>query len=135
MIYIAALILGFVSGLRTFTSIAVLLLARGGLWGIVAAVAAVGEYVADLMPWIPPRTKLPSIVLRPLSGAFVGYLFSVMHGANGLIGAVGGVIGALAGTFGGYSARLWLVEKIGSIPAGLAEDIIAILIALVVVTR
>jgi uncharacterized membrane protein len=135
MIYIAALILGFVSGLRTFTSIAVLLLARGGLWGIVAAVAAVGEYVADLMPWIPPRTKLPSIVLRPLSGAFVGYLFSVMHGANGLIGAVGGVIGALAGTFGGYSARLWLVEKIGSIAAGLAEDIIAILIALVVVTR
>lgn len=135
MIYIAALILGFVSGLRAFTSIAVLLLARGGLWGIVAAVAAVGEYVADLMPSIPPRTKLPSIVVRPLSGAFVGYLFCVMHGASGLIGAVGGVIGALAGTFGGYSARLWLAEKIGDIPAGLAEDVIAILVALVVVTR
>lgn len=135
MIYIAALLLGFVSGLRTFTSIAVVLLSRGGVWGIVAAVAAVGEYVADVMPWIPPRTKLPSIVVRPLSGAFVGYLFSVMHDANGLIGAVGGVIGALAGTFGGYAARLWLIERIGNIPAALAEDVIAILIALLIVLR
>ena len=135
MIYVAALVLGVVSGLRTFTSIAVLLLSRGGAWGIVAAIAAVGEYAADLMPWIPPRTKLPSIVVRPLSGAFVGYLFCTMHGASGVIGSVGGVIGALAGTYGGYAARVSLAEKIGAIPAGLAEDVIAILIALIVVTR
>lgn len=135
MIYVAALVLGVVSGLRALTSIAVLLLYRGGFWGIVAGIAALGEYVADLMPWIPSRTKLPSIVVRPLSGAFVGYLFCTMHGASGIIGAVGGVIGALAGTYGGYAARIALAEKIGALPAGLAEDVIAILIAVLVVTR
>ena len=40
-----ALGLGFVSGLRTFTPVAAVMLVRGGLWGIVLAVAAVGEYV------------------------------------------------------------------------------------------
>ena len=39
-----ALGLGFVSGLRTFTPVAAVLLVRGGIWGIVLAVAALGEY-------------------------------------------------------------------------------------------
>ncbi|GAC1393054.1 MAG: hypothetical protein NVSMB31_11940 [Vulcanimicrobiaceae bacterium] len=133
MIYLIALGLGFVSGLRTFTSIAVLLLSRGGIWGIITAVAAVGEYVVDLMPWVPSRTKMPSIIVRPLSGAFVGYLFSTMHGGSGLIGGVGGVIGALAGTFGGHAARLWAIDRIGAFPAGLAEDLVAIGIAVLLV--
>ncbi|MDP9018733.1 MAG: hypothetical protein M3N19_10475 [Candidatus Eremiobacteraeota bacterium] len=130
MIYLIALGLGFVSGLRTFTSIAALLLVRGGTWGIVACIAALGEYVIDLMPWVPSRTAMPSIIVRSLSGAFVGYLFATMHGASGLIGGVGGVIGAIAGTFGGHSVRLWAIDRIGAIPAGLAEDLIAIGIAI-----
>ena len=135
MIYLAALILGFVSGLRTMTSLAVLLLARGGVWGIVATVAAVGEYIVDLIPGVPGRTKLPSIVVRPVSGFIAGYLLAAMNGATGLIGGIGGVIGALAGTFGGYSARLWAIEQLGAIPAGLAEDVIAIAIAYIVVFK
>ena len=39
-----ALGLGFVSGLRTFTPVAAVMLVRGVIWGIVLAVAAVGEY-------------------------------------------------------------------------------------------
>jgi hypothetical protein len=35
-----ALGLGFVSGLRTFTPVAAVLLVRGGIWGIVLAVVA-----------------------------------------------------------------------------------------------
>src|SRR6476619_565181 len=35
-----ALGLGFVSGLRTFTPVAAVMLVRGGIWGIVLAVAA-----------------------------------------------------------------------------------------------
>ena len=46
-----ALGLGFVSGLRTFTPVAAMLLVRGGIWGIVLAVAAVGEYVWDVLPY------------------------------------------------------------------------------------
>lgn len=134
MIYIAALVLGFVCGLRVFTGLAVLMLSRGGLWGIVLGVAALGEYVADLMPWIPPRTKMPSIIVRPVSGFIAGHLYGTMHGADGVVAGIGGLIGALVGTFSGYSARIWLIEKIGNIPAGLAEDVIAILTALLVVS-
>src|SRR6476469_8937036 len=36
-----ALGLGFVSGLRTFTPVAAVMLVRGGIWGIVLAIAAV----------------------------------------------------------------------------------------------
>ena len=45
-----ALGLGFVSGLRTFTPVAAVMLVRGSIWGIVMAVAAVGEYVVDVLP-------------------------------------------------------------------------------------
>ena len=43
-----ALGIGFVSGLRTFTPVAAVLLVRGGIWGIVMTAAAVGEYVVDV---------------------------------------------------------------------------------------
>ncbi len=59
--------IGFVSGLRAFTGLAALALTRGGVWGIVLSIVAIGEYVADALPNIPPRTGLPSIVLRPLT--------------------------------------------------------------------
>jgi uncharacterized membrane protein len=51
-----ALGLGFVSGLRTFTPVAAVLL-RGGIWGIVLAVATVGKYVWDVLPNTPSRTQ------------------------------------------------------------------------------
>jgi hypothetical protein len=38
---ILALGLGFVSGLRTFTPVAAVMLVHGGIWGIILAVAAV----------------------------------------------------------------------------------------------
>ena len=55
-----ALGLGFVSGLRTFTPVAAVMLVRGGIWGIVLAVAAVGEYVVDVLlksPFEPGANK------------------------------------------------------------------------------
>jgi uncharacterized membrane protein len=52
-----ALGLGLVSGLRTFTPVAAVMLVRGGIWGIVLAVAAVGEYVVDVLPNTPSRTS------------------------------------------------------------------------------
>ncbi len=74
MIFFAALMLGLAAGLRTFTAPAMLYLWRGGVVGIVLAVVALGEYIADTLPQIPPRTALPSIILRPLSGAFCGWM-------------------------------------------------------------
>jgi uncharacterized membrane protein len=131
-----ALGIGFVSGLRTLTSLAALALARGaGVWGIVLAVAAVGEYVADASPKIPSRTALPSIVVRPVSGAVAGWFISAWHGGSPIGGAIVGAIGALLGTYGGHAARAAAIAKIGAIPAAVAEDLVAIGLAVLLVTR
>ena len=127
--------IGFVSGLRAVTSLAALLLVRGGLWGYVLALGAIGEYVADASPWIPSRTAFPSIVVRPLSGAIAGWLLVQMHGGTAWIGALAGIVGALAGTYGGHAARLAAIARIGALPAALTEDAIAIGLAALIVTR
>ena len=73
--------LGFVSGLGTFTPVAAVLLVRGGIWGIVLAVAAVGEYVVDVLPNTPSRTQAMGLSARVVSGAFVGWmaLLDLLH--------------------------------------------------------
>jgi uncharacterized membrane protein len=127
--------IGIVSGLRAFTSLAALMLVRGGLPGIVLAVAAVGEYVADALPKIPSRTAFPSIVVRPVSGGIAGWLIAAPHGGSPTVGAIAGVIGALAGTYGGHAARVAAIGKIGAIPAAIAEDLVAIGLAALLVLR
>jgi uncharacterized membrane protein len=131
-----ALGIGFVSGLRAMTSLAALALSRGiGIWGIVLGVAAIGEYVADASPKIPSRTALPSIVVRPLSGAIAGWFIAAWHGGSPVAGAIVGAIGALIGTYGGHAARVAAIEKIGALPAAIAEDVVAIALAALLVTR
>ena len=127
--------IGFVSGLRAFTSLAALALVRGGVWGIVLAVAALGEYVADASPKIPSRTAFPSIVVRPVSGGIAGWLITATHGGSPAVGVVLGVIGALAGTYAGHAARSSAIARIGAIPAAVAEDVVSIALAALLVTR
>jgi uncharacterized membrane protein len=45
------------------------------------------------------------------------------------------VIGALAGTYGGHAARIAAIARIGAIPAAVAEDVVAIALAALIVTR
>jgi uncharacterized membrane protein len=63
-----ALGLGFVSGLRTFTPVAAVLLVRGGILGIILAVAAAGEYVVDVLPNTPSRTQAMGLSARSSAG-------------------------------------------------------------------
>ena len=134
-IRLLAFAIGFVSGLRAFTSLAAVALARGGVWGWVLAVVALGEYVADAMPRIPSRTRLPSIVVRSLSGAIAGWLVAAGHGGSTADGAALGIVGALAGTYGGHAARTVAIARIGALPAAIAEDVVAIALAALVVIR
>ena len=101
-----ALGLGFVSGLRTFTPVAAVMLVRGGIWGIVLAVAAVGEYVVDVLPNTPSRTQAMGLSARVVSGAFVGWMIATMHDGSGMFGAIAGIAGAVIGTYAGHAARL-----------------------------
>ena len=131
-----ALAIGFVSGLRTFTSLAALSLSRGiALPGIILGIGALGEYVADASPKIPSRTAFPSIVVRPVSGAIAGWFITAWHGGSPVAGAVAGAVGALIGTYGGHAARSAAIEKIGGVPAAIAEDVVAIALAVLIVSR
>lgn len=114
---------------------AAVLLGRGGLWGIVTAVAAAGEYVADVLPKTPSRTQPVGLAARIISGAFVGWTIVSIHGGPALAGAVAGVVGAVIGAFGGHAARLAAMARIGSYPAAILEDLIAIGLAAFIVTR
>jgi uncharacterized membrane protein len=120
----AALLFGIVAGLRVFTGEAVFFAFRGGVAGIVFPIFAVGEYIADALPWMMARTQLfPSFTLRVFSGAFMGFV------VGRIMGAVLGVIGAVIGTLYGYRARMAAIKSIGAIPAAIVEDVIAIAIA------
>jgi uncharacterized membrane protein len=135
VVLLLALAIGFVSGLRTFTSLAAIFLVRGGVWGYVLGVCAIGEYVADTMPWIPSRTMPPSVVIRSVSGAIAGWLVTTAQGESAIAGAIAGIIGALLGTFGGHAARVAAIARIGALPAAILEDAVAIALAAFVVTR
>ena len=131
---ILAFILGVVAGLRVFTGVGVWFLHSNGLWRILAPIAALGEYVADAMPWIPARTTIfPSVILRTISGGFAGWLVSGRMGGSVIAAIAVGVVGAVIGTFGGYSVRIWLIDRIGAVPAAIVEDVIAIALAVGVV--
>jgi uncharacterized membrane protein len=117
----AALLFGIVAGLRVLTAEAVFFGLRAqGAARIVFPVCALGEYVVDLLPMTPARTHVGSVLLRTASGAFMGHI------AAGIPGAALGIIGALAGTYGGYRARMAGIAKIGTVPAAVIEDILAI---------
>jgi uncharacterized membrane protein len=134
-----AFAIGISSGLRTMTAPAAVLLARGGsVWGIAGIVVGLGalaEYVVDLLPSTPARTRPAGLVVRVISGAFVGWAIAGQHGGNGTAGAVAGVIGALIGAYGGHAARVAAIASIGGVPAALVEDAVAIALAVFVVTR
>jgi uncharacterized membrane protein len=135
-LYLSALALGLVAGLRTFTAPAAVFLARGGIAGIVLACVALGELIADKLPKIPARTSPPALIARIVSGGFVGWYFiSSSDGGSAILGAGLGVVGALIGAFGGVRVRRFAIDRIGAIPAALCEDAIAIGLAAFVVTR
>jgi uncharacterized membrane protein len=134
-ILLLGLCLGFVSGLRTFTPLAAVLLRRGSAWGIVLSVAAVAEYVVDAMPNTPARTGAVGFTARVISGALGGWLIVTTHGGAGMPGAIAGIIGAVIGTYAGYAMRCEAIKRIGTYPAAIVGDLIAIGLAALIVTR
>lgn len=124
---LAALLLGLLAGLRTFTPPAVLWLLRHGspLAWIFGAFALL-EYVGDLNPRVPARTHPLGLVARAASGAFCGWAFAASAGASAVAGAAIGALAAIAGAYLGLAARTRAVRTIGRVPAALLEDCIAL---------
>lgn len=149
MVYLLALVIGIISGLRTMTAPAAMSWAAylgylnldgSGLafmghrftpW--ILSVLALGEFVTDQLPSTPSRKVPVQFGARLVSGALSG----AMLGADGgtvLGGLVASIVGAVIGTLGGAAVRSRLATAFGrDLPAALIEDAIAIIGAISVV--
>jgi len=141
-VYVLALLIGIVAGLRTFTAPTAiswaawsgrLALEGSGLaflgyswtpW--IFMLLALGELVGDQLPSTPSRLVPMQFGARLLSGAICGAAIGAPHGAI-LGGLLAGVVGAIIGTFGGHALRMRLAAAFKKDPpAALVEDAIAI---------
>ncbi len=132
---VLALGIGIVSGLRTFTSLAAVFLMRGGVAGWTLGALALAEYVYDVSPNCGSRTAFPGNVARIISGAVAGWFLTASRGGSAPAGAVTAVAGALIGTYGGSAVRRAASARIGNLPAGLTESLVAAALAALIVTR
>jgi len=150
MIYLLALLIGIVAGLRAMTAPAAVAwgawlgwLPLAGTWAgfmghwiavAIFTVLAIVELVTDQLPSTPSR-KVPvqfgtRIVMGALTGAVIGTAGGIVVG-----GLAAGIIGAILGTLGGAEIRGRLAASFGNdLPAALIEDALAILGALLVVS-
>jgi uncharacterized membrane protein len=147
VVYVLAILIGIVAGLRSMLAPAVVswavhfgALHVGGTWlaflgksWVTAAFTALalGELIADQSPAIPARTTPLPFLVRLASGALTGAAIGVDRG-RWVAGAVAGVVGALIGTLAGRAARARLAAAFGrDPPAAVLEDAVAIAGALV----
>ena len=143
MFILAVILIGLSTGLRTFTAAAVV------AWAVhvdhidvdgtrfefmtshtavfLLSLAAIGEYVFDLLPFVPPRTSVRSLIGRVVVGTFAAavLLAATDHSiAFCIVGSVAAVVGA----FAAFQARTGIVKKLGVRDSLVAvpEDIVAI---------
>ena len=142
MSFLAALLIGLVAGLRTFTAPAAVSWAAHFGWlplqdtplafmgytitPWIFTVLALVELVGDQLPSTPSRKVPMQFAARIISGAFTGTAVGLATGL-GLVCLTAGIIGAVLGTFGGHEFRRRLALLFGrDLPAALVEDVIAI---------
>jgi uncharacterized membrane protein len=103
---------------------------------VILSFFAVAELVADKLPRTPSRTRPGSLIGRIVMGALCAACLSVSAGQSIPVGAVLGGIGAAIGTFGGYEIRRRVVSglKVKDLPVAIAEDLVAIGLALWIVS-
>jgi len=145
--HVATPLLGFSTGLRSFTPIAVTAwfarmgkLPVTGTWaswirhpaavGLFTA-AALGEYIGDKLPSTPSRTAPLPLIGRVVFGGLVGAILATAF-RRPLLGGIGlGALGAVAGSYGGFYARRGLTTGAGlpDMPVALSGDVAAVMLA------
>lgn len=149
MLYLLALLIGVVAGLRAMTAPAVVAwgawlgwLPLAGTWAgfmghwiavLVFTALAIVELIGDQLPSTPSRKVPVQFGTRLVSGAFTGAVLGATGGAT-IGGLIAGVIGAAIGTYGGADIRGRLAAAFGKDrPAALIEDAVAIVGGLLIV--
>jgi uncharacterized membrane protein len=150
-IYVAALLIGVIAGLRTFTApAAVSWAAHLGSFSVagtrlafmgssitawIFTVLALAEILLiDPKPTTPSRKKPGPFAGRIVTGALSGAAITI-GSRSWVIGAILGIIGAILGTLGGADGRSRLARRFRrDRPAALLEDVSAIVGAALIVT-
>lgn len=136
--------LGFVTGLRSQTALALLsqaavrhpdrvadtpfqLLARPPV-AVFLSLALVGEWVVDKLPFVPNRINPGPLLGRIAFGAVAGAVVFAEGRGPVPLGAVLGAAGAFVGSHAGYRFRGWLTQGLGlpALLAGITEDAVAL---------
>jgi len=148
-IYLLALLIGVIAGLRTVTAPAAVSWAAhlgrldlggtrlaflGNVWATaILTLLALVEFVVDQLPSTASRTVPVQFGARIVSGALSGAAIGASSGST-LGGLVAGIVGAVIGTLGGRAFRARLAAAFGNDhPAAFIEDAVAILGALLIV--
>ncbi len=148
-VYLLALLIGIIAGLRTMTAPAAVAWATylgrldlsgtwlaflGNVWvrWILTALALV-ELVVDQLPSTASRKVPVQFGARILTGALSGACIGAASG-SWVVGLLVGAIGAVVGTLGGSAFRARLAAAFGSDrPAAFIEDAVAVGGALLIV--
>lgn len=148
-VYLLALLIGVVAGLRALTAPAAVAWAAylggldlsgtwlaflGNVWArwILTALALV-ELVTDQLPSTPSRTVPVQFGTRIVTGALSGAAIGAA-GGSWVGGLLAGAVGAALGTLGGRAFRARLAAAFGSDrPAAFIEDAVALGGALLIV--
>jgi len=150
-VFVLAFGIGIVAGLRSLTAPAVV--AWGGhlgwlnlhgsplaFMGSTTAVAifsllAIGELIVDKLPTTPKRTAPVGLIARIITGGLCGACLSEAVGKSLLAGALIGGIGGIVGAFLGYGIRRRLDLHIKDLVVAVCEDLVAVGLALFLVSR
>lgn len=98
---------------------------------------AVGELIADKLPFTPSRLTPGPLGARVVMGALSAMTLCVAVGLPPLFAAVLGAIGGVAGAWLGYTYRMRIAKPLGlpDLAAALIEDAIAVGSAVLIVSR
>lgn len=91
-------------------------------------VAAVGEMVADKLPFIPDRISPAPLAARILSGALSGASLCTAEGARADLGAICGGLSAIASAYAFYYLRrkIAATQTLPDAALGLSEDALVV---------
>ncbi|MCJ9672380.1 MULTISPECIES: DUF4126 family protein [unclassified Neorhizobium] len=149
MVYLLALLIGVVAGLRAMTAPAAIAWAAylgwlnlsgswlafmGTIWAVgIFTILAVVELVTDQLPSTPSRKVPQQFGARLIMGALTGAAIGTPYG-GWIVGLIAGIIGAAIGTYGGAAVRAKLAASFGKDPpAAFIEDAVAIVAAYIIV--
>nr|WP_250810024.1 DUF4126 family protein [Neorhizobium tomejilense] len=149
MVYILALLIGVVAGLRAMTAPAAIAWAAylgwlnlsgswlsfmGTIWAVgIFTILAVVELVTDQLPSTPSRKVPQQFGARLIMGALTGAAIGTPYG-GWIVGLVAGIVGAAIGTYGGAAVRGKLAATFGKDPpAAFIEDAVAIVAAYIII--